>query len=254
MSEEIPEFAEPIACGSGPVGILISHGFTSTPHSVSEWAHAVADAGYRVRVPRLPGHGTNVAELNRTSWQDWYDAIEREYETLRGECEEVFAGGLSLGGSLVLRLAEMHPDVRGLVLVNPAMVPTLVHRLAPLLQHMIPILPSGVGSDIAMPDVKEYTYSHTPVRATVQLLKLWQDVRARLDLITCPVLMFRSTVDHVVPDIAKRTILAQISSEDVVERLLPRSYHVATMDYDKQDIFDGTIKFLDEHRTVAAKA
>ena len=79
----------------------------------------LADAGYRVSLPRLPGHGTVWQEMALTSWQDWYDRVDAEYRALSSECERVFVAGLSMGGALALRLAEQHPDVAGLMLVNP---------------------------------------------------------------------------------------------------------------------------------------
>ena len=43
------------------------------------------------------------------------------FRELAARCDQVFAFGLSMGGTLVTRLAEDHPDeVAGLVLVNPA--------------------------------------------------------------------------------------------------------------------------------------
>ncbi|MDR1791765.1 MAG: alpha/beta fold hydrolase [Propionibacteriaceae bacterium] len=245
---EIAEYARPIHTGSGDVGVLMCHGFTSTPHSLSEWAYAVAKAGYEVSVPRLPGHGTDWHELNVTSWQDWYDCVNQEFLTLRQNHAKVFVTGLSLGGALALRLAEQHPDdVAGLVLVNPAVLARWTSNFAPLLSLFIPALKGKIGSDIAMPGVVEYTYDVTPLKAVATMLKLWTDVRARLDLVTCPVVLYRSSVDHAVPKASAEMILRQISSEEVFERVLPRSWHVATMDYDKEEIFTGSIEFFASH-------
>ena len=74
-----------------------------------------------MRLPRLPGHGTRWQELNRTTWHDWYAEDERALLELRERCETVVVMGLSMGGTLALRLAEQHGDaVDGLVLVNPS--------------------------------------------------------------------------------------------------------------------------------------
>ncbi|MDR1834020.1 MAG: alpha/beta fold hydrolase, partial [Propionibacteriaceae bacterium] len=205
-----------------------------------------AAAGFRVAAPLLPGHGTTGQELNRVGWQDWYDTLEREYRALQRQCRAVFMCGLSLGGSLTLRMAEHHPEIAGIVVVNPAVVPTPAMWFAPLLSIFTPCLKSAVGSDIAMPDVDEHTYDVTPLHGVCELNKLFADVRARLDLVSCPVLLFRSAVDHVVPKVSSETMLRQISSENVTERVLARSYHVATMDYDKEEIFTGSIDFFNK--------
>ncbi|MDT4933686.1 MAG: carboxylesterase, partial [Pseudonocardiales bacterium] len=69
--------AEPFSADGGPVGVILSHGFTGTPASMRPWAQHLAAAGYTVRLPLLPGHGTSWQETNRTRWQDWYGAIEQ---------------------------------------------------------------------------------------------------------------------------------------------------------------------------------
>ncbi len=92
--------AEPYSADGGAVGVLVCHGFTGTPQSMRPWAEHLAGAGYAVRLPRLPGHGTTWQELNATRWQDWYAEVERAHAELAGRCEKVFAVGLSMGATL----------------------------------------------------------------------------------------------------------------------------------------------------------
>ena len=101
--------------------VLVLHGFSGSPFSMRPWAEHLAAHGFRVELPRLPGHGTSWRELNVTGWQDWYASAERALLSL-AEATGRPAGvaGLSMGGALALRLAQRHPDlVTGLVLVNP---------------------------------------------------------------------------------------------------------------------------------------
>lgn len=250
--QQVLETAQPFFGGSGRVGVLFCHGFTGSPWSLLEWARLTADAGYRVSLPRLPGHGTNWQELNRTSWQDWYACAEREFEALVAECDQVFVAGLSMGGALALRLAEKHRhQVAGLILVNPAVISYPKDRVASLAQYVLSSVDS-IGSDIADPGVTEHAYDRTPVRAAASMMKMWVDVRACLDLVECPLLLFRSAVDHVVPDSSKDFIRDHVSSEVIIERVLPRAYHVATMDYDREQIFSETLDFLAAHRADTA--
>ena len=72
--------AEPFSADGGPVGIVLSHGFTGTPQSLRPWAEHLAAAGLTVRLPLLPGHGTRWQDANSTGWQDWYAAVERAYD------------------------------------------------------------------------------------------------------------------------------------------------------------------------------
>ncbi len=239
--------AEPYFGGSGKVGVLFCHGFTGSPWSLLEWAKVTEAAGYRVALPRLPGHGTNWQEMNLTGWQDWYCTVERAFDDLLADCDQVFIAGLSMGGSLALRLAEKRGDqVAGLLLVNPAVQSYLKDQIAPFAQYFIASVPA-IGSDIAEPGRDEHAYPRSPVKAAASMMKMWIEVRACLDLVACPLLLFRSTVDHVVPDSSKDFILAHVSSDEITERILTRSYHVATMDYDREQIFAESLEFLAKH-------
>ena len=245
---QVSDFAVPYHAGTGPVGVLFCHGFTGSPWSLLEWAKYTQAAGHRVAVPRLPGHGTSWQEMNLTGWQDWYSCVEREFLSLRGQCEQVFVTGLSMGGALALRLAERYrDDVAGLVLVNPAVMGYFNTNFAPFLSKCMTSA-KAVGSDLKDPDADEHAYDRTPLKAAASMLRMWVDVRACLDLVSCPLLVYRSAVDHVVPAASTAFIMSHVSSEERSERILLNSYHVATMDHDKQTIFEGCAEFIAEHR------
>ena len=240
--------AEPFEFDGGPVGVLLVHGFTGSPQSMRPWGEHLAAAGLTVRCPLLPGHGTHWTDMASTTWQDWYGAADKAFRELLGRCERVFVMGLSMGGTLTLRLAEVHgPQVAGLVTVNASL--TTDRRaavLAPLLSRFVPSIP-GVGSDIKAPGVREVAYDRVPTRAFASLRRLWAVTRADLHRITSPVLAYRSVVDHVVEASSGEILRAGITSAPFEERLLTDSYHVATLDNDKETIFKGSVEFVREH-------
>lgn len=243
----VSDFAEPFSADGGRIGVLFCHGFTGSPWSLVEWAKITADAGYSVSLPRLPGHGTSWQELNLTTWRDWYDTVEEAFLELRGKCDAVFVAGLSMGGALALRLAERHrEDVAGLVLVNPAVLGMRRMAAIPLLQLVVPSA-KAIGSDLTDPEVNEYAYERTPLKAAHSMMKMWVDVRACMDLVICPLLVFRSAADHVVPAASTAFVLSHASSEEITERVLENSYHVATMDRDKEQVFTESLEFFARH-------
>ncbi|RIJ76356.1 alpha/beta fold hydrolase [Nakamurella silvestris] len=236
----------PFRHDGGPVGVLLCHGFTSSPVSMRPWADDLAAAGHTVRLPLLPGHGTTWQDMNRTTFEDWFGCVRSELAELITRCETVFVAGLSMGGTLSLRLAETHPDaIAGLILVNPSVL-TLRKDLAflPVLKHLVPAL-NGIAEDIAKPGQQEKAYTKTPLKALDSLRRTWPVVRKDLDKVTMPVLLMRSAVDHVVEPENARAVLDGVSSSDVTEIVLERSYHVATLDYDADEIFRASRSFID---------
>jgi carboxylesterase len=234
----------------GQIGVLLCHGFTGTPQSLRPWGEHLAAAGLTVSLPRLPGHGTTWQEMNRTRWEDWFAELERAFEALRGSCAEVFVMGLSLGGCMALRLAEVHgPLVRGLVIVNPSIVNDVpLLTLAPVLKFLLPSVP-GVAGDIKRPGVAEVGYTRTPVRAAATLPRLWARVRSELHRVTQPVLVYHSPEDHVVKPASVALLRATLGDNLTVRECLD-SYHVATLDNDAPAIFEGSLDFIRTHASV----
>ncbi|WAL67511.1 alpha/beta fold hydrolase [Amycolatopsis cynarae] len=240
--------AEPFThSGSGRIGVLLCHGFTGTPQSLRPWAEYLAAREFTVRCPLLPGHGTRWQDCNRTGWPDWYACVRDELLALLDSCDSVFVFGMSMGGTLALRLAEEFGEqIRGLVLVNPSV--TTLRWDAKLLPVLSKVLPSvaAIGNDIAKPGVTELAYRRTPVRAAASLARLWRIVRADLPKVTQPLLLFRSAVDHVVEPVNAALIRSGVRSEWLTEVVLENSFHVATLDQDAPLIFQRSVEFVQE--------
>lgn len=242
--------ALPYAADGGTVGVVLSHGFTGMTSSLRPWGEYLAAAGLTVRIPRLPGHGTTWQDANRTRWQDWYAAVDRSFRELRDRCSQVIVGGLSMGGTLALRLAEEHNrDVTGVILVNPYIhLAAFKYRLLPLARYLTPSM-AAIGSDIKRPGVVEDSYPRTPLHAAVSMTELGRLVRNDLPKVTQPLLMFRSAEDHVVDPLSSRLIAQRVSSRDLSERILDGSYHVATLDNDADLISKESLAFIERLTT-----
>lgn len=227
------------------IGVLLSHGFTGSPASMVPWGRYLAEQGYAVSVPLLPGHGTTWQDMLPTTFAHYYEALEQEFQALKARSDVVVVGGLSMGGCLAIWLAAKHPhDVAGLVLVNPAVASTNKQLLAlPALKMVVKSMP-GITDDIKKPGVSEHGYDRVPLRALHSMVRTWKEVRDDLPKVTAPVLLFRSAEDHVVDPSSARIILGNISSRDATERILPNSYHVATLDNDAPQIFEESAAFI----------
>ncbi len=255
MSVEPPVVpgAEPFSADGtgelGRVGVLVSHGFTGSPFSMRPWAQYLADQGFTVRLPRLPGHGTTWQDLNRTPWTAWYAEIRKAYTDLESRCDTVVMCGLSMGGALALKLAEdvgSTGKLAGLVLVNPAIA--IMRKDAQFAKYIAWAVPSrpGIGNDIKKAGVTEHGYDKTPLKAFVSMQAMWKVIVGDLAKVTVPVLYFHSADDHVVDPLSGQLLHAGAVNTTVTEVALHDSYHVATLDNDAPQIFERSVQFIQQ--------
>lgn len=223
---------------------MVLHGLTGHPRSVEGLAAAVEKAGVPTVVPLLPGHGTTVDDLENRRWDEWVGAAK---SALDEAGDPVVAVGLSVGGSLACRLAADHPErVCGVVAINPFIDPPAESFRAALREMVATGFPRapGIGGDVADPTAEdEGAYAELPLAAVLALSEGLDDLLVRLPRITCPVLLFTSRADHVVPPVSSDILAARVSGP--VERVwLERSFHVATLDHDRQEIERRTVEFV----------
>ena len=88
--------------GSNRKAVLLIHGYTGTPSEMLPLGNYLNQLGYTVLCRRLPGHGTSVGDLERTTAEDWYSAAKDACEGLLGRYEDVYVAGLSMGGVLAI--------------------------------------------------------------------------------------------------------------------------------------------------------
>jgi len=164
----------------GKIGVLVIHGFTSTPISIAPWAKFLNNSGYTVIAPLLPGHGTTWQQMNQTTWQQWYDEVEKSFLQLKQSCDRVFIAGFSMGATLALRLCQIRgSEVEGLIVLNPS-----VHdrrwfmKLLPVLKFLIGSVAKG-PTDVAAPNPPLHSYARTPLKALDSLRNLWKLVERR---------------------------------------------------------------------------
>ncbi len=225
-------------------GALLLHGYTSTPQSLEGLAEALAGAGFDVDVPLLPGHGTTVDDLVSCRWGDWARAAEEAWAKLAARHDHAIVGGLSMGGTLATWLAATQPDVAGLACVNPMIDPpaeSFRELLRAFLATGADTLP-GPANDVSEPDAREVAYPQWPIEPMLSLFDAQDDLVGRLATVTCPVLIVASRHDHVVPPVSSDMLASGVAGP--VERLLlERSFHLATLDVERDLLEDAVVVF-----------
>jgi len=242
--------AEPFFFRGSDVGCLVCHGFIETPQSMCFLGEFLAAKGrLTVAGPRLAGHGTSEEALARTTAEDWIRSAEASLQELRMHCSTIFVTGLSMGGTLGLYLAAMFPElVQGVVPINAPVFFDNPELAGLAFMAEAPGLVPGIASDIKLPGVARVAYANVPVPAIRQLYALVGVTRELLPRVRCPALVMQSREDHVVvPDNAP-FILERIGSGDKHLLWLENSYHVATLDHDKERIARETLNFIRANR------
>lgn len=227
-------------------GVLLLHGFTGSPGSLGPLPAVLERAGHEVSVPCLPGHGTVVEDMLPTRWEDWSGAAEAAYRDLAARVERVAVAGQSMGGTLTCWLAARHPEIAAIACVNPLVLPRSddeLHFVDELLAAGEEVV-EAVSADLADPDAVEPAYDVTPLAALRSLLGAVQALQDDLVAIRCPLLLLTSAEDHVVDPLNSDHLASAVGGP--VERLrLERSFHVATLDHDR-DLVAGAIRdFVD---------
>jgi carboxylesterase len=234
---------DPWSAGGGRHGVLVLHGITACCQTMRPLAEAFAEQGFTVELPLLPGHGTTVDDLMATGWEDWSGAAEAAYRALAARCDRVVVAGLSMGGSLAIWLAIRHPELAGLVCINP-----LVRVDDDVVASARQLLDAGedrapaIGGDIADPSAREVAYDAIPLAPLLSLAEAAEELSGQLELISSPLLLMTSPQDHVVPPTNSDQLAAAVRGP--VQRVsLERSYHVATLDYDRDLIQAEAVQF-----------
>ncbi len=228
------------------IGCLLIHGFTSSPTEMKGLAASLRAEGFRLHLPILPGHASTPDALLQVSHRDWLDAAESAFRRLQSETQKQIVIGLSLGGALALHLAANFV-FSGVVALAPALwVPKWKEYGAYLVGPILKTRRKWRGPDVnddhgraQLDSYQEYPYS-----ALYEVFNLQRVVRKELAHIRMPVLVIHSQQDHVVPIDNVQFLTARANSAQVEEMIVEESYHVLTVDRDRERIFRRFHEFI----------
>ena len=250
----------------GKVGVLLVHGLAGTPAEVRYVAGGLARLGYTVHCPQLAGHGGTEADLTASTWEDWYATCERALDELRSECDTVLVGGLSTGAILGLLLAARRPaDVQGTLLYSPTLwlsgwsIPVYAKLFGLLFTKRLANLmsfsdcgPCGIKDDrirdfimkaMSTGDSANAGLLKTPGGAMFEHRQLVAHVKKLLGKITQPALILHPRHDDLA-GIDNAQFLQRKLGSRVEMTVLEDSYHMITVDRQRQTVVDRTAQFI----------
>lgn len=241
--------AEPVfTMGGTGRGVLLLHGFTGTPHEMKYLGRRLSDEGYTVMIPRLPGHGTTIAEMTRTTGHDWLLAAREAFIDLQSCCADVSCVGLSMGGILSILLAREFAVRRLVLLSTPASLPGYAVYLAPLLAPFIKVLPK-IDEKKGLNSIEARSYhicynEGVPVRQAWHLNGLIRRAMRALSAVSADTLIIQSLGDEYIPADSIHRIHDRLGSRRGEKIFLDISNHAITVDYEKDYVAEEVIRFL----------
>ena len=218
-------------------GVLLLHGFTGTAAHMRPLGEALHERGFTVEAINLPGHALSMAEMGKSTWEDWLNAAKDAFLRLQADCDRVSVAGLSMGGCLALILAEQ---------MRPAAIATLSAPMgtkAPLwlTRFAAPVMPNVFwrtrkNDPSPVDDRYDYGYPGFPTSRGAHLNRLIRMARRDLHAVSCPTLVVQSHADPTIAANSARIILDGVSSERKGVLWLEDVPHVCTLSKEKDMI------------------
>jgi carboxylesterase len=256
--------------GDGRTGFLLIHGLGGTPIELKFVAKGLARRGFKVQCCQLAGHCGTQEDLIATGWRDWYASVSQALDRLRMECDTVVVGGLSMGAVLALHLAALRPgDVHGLALYAPTlwydgwampwyrfmlrfgMASTFGRWAVRRFYRFVETEPYGIKDPairavvvaaMSSGDSTQAGILVTPGHAVIELFDLVELVKRELPSITAPVMIVQARDDDL--SSLTNTVYLQRHLGGLVDTLiLNDSYHIVTVDRQRDLLIDGTVAY-----------
>jgi carboxylesterase len=230
---------------AGSTGVLLLHGLTATTNEVRRLARQLYGWGYTVSGPLLPGHGTTPEDLNQTEWIEWVQAAESAYFQLLGHCDHVFVGGESAGAVIALYLASTHPEICGILCYAPAVKLAMksIDRIRLFLSApFVSAVPKGSISSSS----NWQGYPVNPLKASIELLHLEDEVIGRLSNIEQPLLVVSGKLDKTIDPAGVDILCAGVRSKIKERYVMEESSHVVLLDSELDQVVALTLNFMEQ--------
>ena len=249
--------------GAG-VSALLIHGLTGTPYEMRYLGEQLAARGVRVRGVKLAGHAGTPEELGAAGYDNWYESVVSGLEELRPFGEPTVVIGLSMGAVLAARLAaDQSESIAGLALLAPGFfLPTsmmlalrgLRGLLGSIVERIYLFNPGSSDIHDAAARSVHPNCRLMPLSAPMKLLDLSTLVRPMLPRITQPALVMHARRDHTCP-MRKNVgyVMKHLGSAEKRAIELDDSYHVITVDSDKERVVSEVAEFVERFRVAPQK-
>lgn len=252
--------------------MLALHGLLGNPLEMQFVGRKLQRAGYSVTIPLIPGYG--YASGQNTSFattrsEQWYDEVQRQFDTLKRNHDSVSVVGLCIGAVLALRLAsERSDEIAALSLLATTLsydgwsipkyrflLPLAYYTPARYLYSYKERYPFGIkNANLRKWIAREMEVSTSSAAGAARLSaegifqadRLIRRVRKTLATVRCPTLIMHAEEDDVATPKSADLVERSIASTMKKKIILHDSYHIITLDNEKELVASETVGFFDQ--------
>lgn len=239
--------------GTNGKGVLLVHGWTSTPYELRRLGKYLNENGYTVSGIMLSGHGTVPKDLEGMKWQQWVEDVRTGVSELEKTCDKVYIAGTSIGSNLAVLVALEKTDIAGLILMAmpyKMRVEKIGFFIAKILVRMKKkyrkkFYPPTFGLSTTITRVISYqTY---PIASALESFEVIKASRENIGKVSQPCLIMQSTHDHMVAKGNLENIYDNIGSKIKTKKYIRKAYHTFISDIKNEHVFEDILNFLNEN-------
>jgi carboxylesterase len=249
--------------GAGDDVVLLLHGLAGSPLEMRYLANALHRQGLSVEVPHIPGYSYGAPASH---WWSWHEQTIGIVERLRRDYRTVSVGGLCIGAVLALSLAaEEGLQISALSLLSTTLfydgwgLPW--YRFLMPLGFCAPLRncysyrerePFGIKNPRLRERVasamskgfSEAGAARLSMDHLHQATRLIRHAIRNIHAVTAPALVMHAIDDETASPKSAQFVVDRIGSSTVRKVMLDNSYHIITMDNDREVVAQETREFI----------
>ena len=261
---EQPDRYETFYQGNTGHAVVLLPGLCGSELEMGAIPRLLKQSNHTYTIPRIKGYS---AHTGLTGYQEWIDSVDQFVTDLSQTHDSISIAGLSMGATLALAVAEQNSKVHSLVILSPVFlfdgwsVPwyypflALLYKIGIRNWHFKEREPFGVKNvelrrhiqkAVKANSVSELGAAHLPAVHLYQSLELVKATKKELSSITVDTLIIHAVDDETASPKNPEIIIDRISSETCRMIWLGNSYHMITVDNEREVVANEVNNFINQ--------
>ncbi len=242
------------------IGILLLHGYTSTPQEVSYLSNYLNKSGYTVYAPLIAGHGTNIKNLEKSKNQDWLNSAYNAYCLIEKYCDRIFIAGSSFGANLAILNFKKYDDnkIKGYLFLGMPIRHKerfwidVGNAILPLITFFKPysVKKYPKQNNITIIQKTKVHYTLFPLKKAKEVVEMIDETLKKLPQIKKPCIVMQSDNDHHFDEKNANLIMRHLGTKDKTFVNVHNQYHVFILDTKREKYFKIMGEFIRKYANI----